>query len=320
MPPAAASSFQVFIRLPAQLELPLQAYSGLSGVYVEPREDGVKLPSSRYAVIWLPRGTQQEALLLTQTHPSIIGLARIGDRFGVRCCKSEEEQLHNKLRPATTWVDKARLRVYESGPWPLGTQRQVIGRALVSFGWQRARPAQPCPGRRGGLWILIEAETPPPMDSLHADFGEIIFHEVTARVPEAPDQPPVLASRRTLQGMWPNTGVGDRRGADPLQSMDPWQAETARQIEQSVLQKVKAAQAFSGPDPSSSSSVEASIMARVESRLASVHGELDARISTLDNKVGQVASKVDSQESLLQSLFAEQMSRIEELIGSTKKA
>ena len=39
-------------------------------------------------------------------------------------------------------------------------------------------------------------------------------------------------------------------------------------------------------------------MAKVESRLASVHGELDARISTLDNKVGQVASKVDSQESL----------------------
>ena len=60
------------------------AYSGLSGVFVEPREDGVKLPSSRFAVIWLPRGTLQEALLLMQTHPAIVGLARIGDRFGVR--------------------------------------------------------------------------------------------------------------------------------------------------------------------------------------------------------------------------------------------
>ena len=328
VPPLAATSFQVFLRLP----------SGLSGVYVEPREDGVRLPSSRYAVVWLPRGTQQEALLLMQTHPSIIGLARIGDRFGVRCCKSEEEQLHHKLRPTTTWVDKARLRVYESGPWPFGTQRSVISRALASFGWQRARPAQPCPGRRGGLWFTIEAEAPPPMDSLHASFGEIIFHEVTARAPIIPNQPSVLASRRTLQGLCPIASAVDRNGADPLQGMDPWQAaldrsaaqraqapapamtgSTAKQIEQSVLQKIKASQAASSADVLASDSMEASILAKVESRIASAHGELDARINTLDAKVGQVASKVDSQETLLQSLFAEQMSRVEELIGSTKK-
>ena len=95
--------------------------------------------------------------------------------------------------------------------------------------------------------------------------------------------------------------------------------DTAKQIEQSVLQKIKASQAASSADTLASDSMEASIMAKVESRLASAHGELDARINTLDAKVGQVASKVDSQETLLQSLFAEQMSRIEELIGSTKK-
>ena len=66
-------------------------------------------------------------------------------------------------------------------------------------------------------------------------------------------------------------------------------------------------------------SIKASIMAKVETRLASSHGELDARISTLDCKVGQVAQKVDSQEGLLQSLFAQQLSRVEELIGTTKK-
>ena len=334
VPPSAATSFQVFIRLPAQLEMPLQAYSGMSGVYVEPREDGVKLPSARFAVIWLPKGSQREALLLMQTHPSIVGLARIGERFGVRCLKSDEEALHNKLRPTTTWVDKSRLRVYESGPWPFGTQRQVISRALVSFGWQKARPAQPCPGRRGGLWFLIEAATSPPSDSLHASFGEVIFHEVTSAAPIAHDLPPVLASRRTLQGMCPVDRAMDRKGTDPLQVTDPWQValdrsssqrapsgcsafpgDAARQIEQSVLQKIKA----STTESSGSSSIEAAIMAKVESRLAESHGELDARINSLDSKVGQVAQKVDSQEGLLQSLFAEQMCRIEELIGSTKK-
>ena len=254
VPPSAATSFQVFIRIPAQLEMPLQAHSGLSGTYVEPREDGVKMPSSRFAVIWLPRGTQQEALLLMQTRQAVVGLARIGERFGVRCLKKDEEMLHTKLRPATTWVDRTRLRIYESGPWPFGTQRQVISRALLSFGWHKARPAQPSPGKRGGLWFLIEAETPPPMDSLHAEFGEVIFHEITAKQQVAPGQPQVLASRRTLQGMCPATGSKEGKGVDPLQQADPWQAaiekaqparaqlvgsgisgDAARQIEQSVL-------------------------------------------------------------------------------------
>ena len=134
--------------------------------------------------------------------------------------------------------------------------------------------------------------------------------------------------------MSPAASTSDRKGVDPLQSMDPWQAaldksstlrthhvglplasDAARQIEQSVLHKLKAA----APDGTSAESMQASIMARVESRLASSHGELDSRINALDAKVGHVAQKVDSQEGLLQSLFAEQMSRIEELIGSTKK-
>ena len=70
-----------------------------------------------------------------QTHPVVVGLARIGDRFGVRCAKKDEENLHSKLRPTTVWVDRARLRTYER---PFGTQRQVISRALVAFGWQKA--------------------------------------------------------------------------------------------------------------------------------------------------------------------------------------
>ena len=127
----------------------------------------------------------------------------------------------------------------------------------------------------------------------------------------------------------------DNKAVDPLQQADPWKAaldrsqackgqsgysaipeNTARQIEQSVLQKIKAS---TGETPGQGS-LEASIMEKVERRLVASHGELDARINALDGKVGQVAQKVDSQETLLQSLFAEQMSRVEELIGSTKKS
>ena len=230
--------------------------------------------------------------MLMQTHPSIVGLARIGDRFGVRCLESEAASCALQ-RCGLTRLDCGCTRV-DLGP----SGRNVRSSAEPSF-----------------------LEIPPPMDSLHAASGEIIFHEVTARAPVQQDQLPVLASCRTLQGMSPVPSAVDSKGVDPLQNMDPWQAALDRSSaskvpsERSVLCKLKA----SAPDTASSESIEASIMARVESRIASSHGELDAKIHALDSKVGQVAQKVDCQETLLQSLFAQQMSRIEELIGSTKK-
>ena len=63
--------------------------------------------------------------------------------------------------------------------------------------------------------------------------------------------------------------------------------DAARQIEQSVLQQLKA----TAGDNSGAHTMEASIMAKVESRLAASHAELDARINSLDGKVGQVAHK-----------------------------
>ena len=141
--------------------MPLQAFSGRAGIYFEPRADGQRMPSSAYAVLWMPRSTYHEVVLLMQTHSIICGLARIGDRHGVRCLKAHEEELHKLLRPTVAWVDRSKLKIYEAGPWPFGTQKSNIVKALSAFGW-RARPTQPCPGNKGGLWFTIEAECAPP--------------------------------------------------------------------------------------------------------------------------------------------------------------
>ena len=331
--PSAACVFNIMLRLPIGLELPIQAYSGIAGVFLEPRSDGIRSPSSRFSVLWLPKSSHQDVLLLMQTHPSIVGLARVGGRFGVRCEKSSEEALHRVLRPATTWIDRSRLRVFESGPWPYGTQRSSITKALLSFGWRNARPSQPSPGRRGGLWFLIEAEDAPPMQSLHASFGEVLFSEISSKESIEPVPHAVVASKRTLQGLHPPVpSPVDRSSRDPLQVSDPWQAaldrsapgrssapsssgDIARVVEQSVLQRLKAAPS----DASNSAQLEAAILAKVDQKISACHHGLDTRISSLDGKVGQLSQKVDAQENTLQSLFAEQMSRIEELLGSTKK-
>ena len=336
VPPSSATVFNIMLRLPVQLEVSIQAYSGTAGVYIEPRSDDTRSPSQRFTVIWLPRSSWQEALLLSQTHTAILGIARMGDRFGVRCLKKDEESLHRKLKPSTAWVDRARLRTFESGPWPFGTQKQSILKALVSFGWQNARPSQPCPGRRGGLWYKIEAEGEPPMQSLHAPFGEILFCELVAKTTPAAEVPQILASRRTLQGIQVPTDKSPARPpVDPLQASDPWQAaldrgpqpshhggtsssssDIAKVVEASVLQKLKASNTVSPQQEH----LEQTLLARVDAKIAASHSDLEARVSSLDGRLGQLTHKVDSQEGVLQSLFAAQMSRIEELLGDTKRS
>ena len=251
------------------------------------------MPSGQYAVMWMPRHSYQDVLLLMQTHDLICGLARIGDRFGVRCRKEHEEQLHSLLRPTVAWVDKAKLRRYESGPWPFGTQRANIVKALAAFGW-RARPGQPVQGHKGG-WFIIEAETPPPQDSLHASFGEVLFWEVQQKeAPKAP-LPPVVASRRALQALAPRSGAG--KALDLLVASDPWQealdrrqgkstassatASThvdARALESSILQRVR------NQLPSSSADIEASILAKVEVKLQAQNAALGGRMDDIETK------------------------------------
>ena len=329
--PSSAQVFNILLRVPAALEGQLQPISGQGGVFVEPRAEGQRMPSPHYSVMWLPKATFEEARLMVQTHDFVLGLARMASKFGLRCRKSDEEKLHALLHPSGTWVDRAKLRLFETGPWPHGTQRQAIAKALTTFGW-RARPVQPCPGHKGGVWYTVESEGAPPQESLHADFGEVLFHEVPVKAPSPNVPPAVLASQRTLRDIRP--ALSSTAVPDPLQLSDPWQqalnqrpgpskghdgpttsAEAIKSLESSILNRVRNVQ----PAAASTAELEASILAKVDSRIAAAQEGLQSQIGTLDGKIQTVSSKVDSQESLLQNLFQQQMSRIEELIGATKK-
>lgn len=68
-----------------ELEEALLSLSGTNAVCVEPRELDGRQVSKSYQVIWLPRHTAAQAMVLRQTITGIIGLARLGHRWGVRC-------------------------------------------------------------------------------------------------------------------------------------------------------------------------------------------------------------------------------------------
>ena len=123
--PSSAQVFNILLRVPSALEAQLQPFSGQGGVFVEPRADGQRLPSPHYSVMWLPRTSFEEARLMVQTHDFVLGLAHMGEKYGLRCAKEDEEKLHSLLHPSVTWVDRAKVRVFEAGPWPHGTQRPL---------------------------------------------------------------------------------------------------------------------------------------------------------------------------------------------------
>ena len=55
----------------------------------------------------------------------------------------------------------------------------------------------------------------------HKAFGEVLFWEVPAKSFAPPPVPPIVASKRTLQGLH---APPLPRSVDPLQAHDPWQA------------------------------------------------------------------------------------------------
>ena len=304
--PAEAVLFNVYLRVPTALLCTLLQAAGTNGVYFEPRGPEPRLHSQEFAVHWLPKAARQDALLVKQTHIAVVGLARVGQRYGVRCRQADAEALHKLLKPSTPYFAKDSARLYHSGPWPFGTQRQAILKALQAFGWQ-SKPLQPIPRPSGhGLWWSIQAAGPPPKPVLSLDIGDVIFSEVKAKAePRALSEAPVVASQAVLKHFSVQAAE-----TDPLQVNDPWASAAAKlptanppQLDVAALTRT----------------LEARLDAQVKNQVAEASKEIRDRVDQVETKVENVATKVERQESSLreafQQLFEQQTQRIEELLA-----
>ena len=83
--PQDADMYAASVRLPVSLGEPIIRASGGGGIYGEPRSLDGKFVSPDFSVIWAPKLGKAELEHIRQTHPSALGLARLGDRRGIRC-------------------------------------------------------------------------------------------------------------------------------------------------------------------------------------------------------------------------------------------
>ena len=331
-PPASAAVFTIFIRVPLALEDLLQPYSGNRGIYLEPRGLTPREPSTAFRVIWVPKAKFADVLLLRQTHSKIVGLARLGARFGVRCAAADEPALHEAIRPLSPFLHKEGLRTYLAGPLPHGTRRESLLKLFAEIKWS-ARPLQPEPATPQGVWRRLQASAPPETSVLHTQHGEVLLSEV--RAPAVPEErvPTVVASSAFLRSIAGKHPAHNRDGPDPLQINDPWARalassttpsgakhwqQVASQVEKSVMAKVGAASSANYPpldQGAIAASVEDVVMAKVDARLGAFEASVGSKFTSLGGRVEEVAAEVKQHESHLQSMFDAQMLRIEELLN-----
>ena len=99
--PAEADLYTVTLRLPAAMENILQSLSGHKGIYIEPKGLDGRSVSPNHQVIWIPKVTVSQARMYCQTVPEVLGLARLGAKFGLRCKQKDSQTVHAEVKAHT---------------------------------------------------------------------------------------------------------------------------------------------------------------------------------------------------------------------------
>jgi len=157
---------------------------------------------------------------LRQTNPAVAGLARVGERRGLRVAASQAQEVHQIVKPDTLFLPQGDRVQYLVGPFPFGTDRQGISRAMRQAGWscKPLQPSTPQPGR-GVMW-LVQAVEEPPQPIVWTSHGEILISKhKNAESPAKHESSHTIASASTL-ALCGNANVP--ANDDPWSKGDPW--------------------------------------------------------------------------------------------------
>ena len=219
-----AEVFQAFLRVatPA-MENILKML--VTGIYFEPRSDGLRTTSSDYAVIWLPGASRETALHKMKTTTLALSLVRLKNRYGDRVHASHEAAIHKELRPGDQFLKVDVCYVYRLHPLPHGLQRAQVTKILKEWGWA-AKPLQPAKGSpEGGSWDVGASQAPP--NSVQQAFGHDILITLVRDRSEPAKITPVIGPRRVQARLQKprSSGASSSSNGDPWWNAgthDPW--------------------------------------------------------------------------------------------------
>lgn len=280
--PEKADVYQVHVRVPQVLQHRLQTYSGVGGVFLEPRGLDGKKPSEHFEVVWMPRLDFDSLQVLKQTTPGIVGIARLGSKYGLRCVASQASAVHQAVKPGTAYLPQGRKLFYLLGPVPFGTIKSSITTVLANMNWQaRAVHAIPAAAHVSGVMWKIQAIEPPGKTLISTAQGDLITKLEEPQTNQAPSTN-VIAAAPTLQ-----LCTGSRpSNVDPLQEFDPWA------VSNRVLGPPPKVPALQAGDPVEhlQQQVLAAVMDKMpkEMDIDSTSAEVDSRMQALEKQVHEL--------------------------------
>ena len=363
--PSEADMFSTTVRVPKSLEVKLLSASGCDSICFEPRSMDGRKPSDDYSVIWLPKTMAAQALLLKQTNVHVVGLARLGSKWGLRCRVSDASKLHELVKPDSEFLPAGQRQLYLIGPLPFGIVRQSLVEALRDLGWA-ARPLHAMPAARdvSGVMWKVQSTSAPPKAVLSLQDGEAVITRYD-QVQVAPKiARPVIGSSATVSMCKQAAGI-DKSAVDPFQICDPWakavlvdgtkDSKGVSDVVASMEQRVKDAvisqlplQVNSGGDFDArvealeqkvsqimqhqqclhqtfqeQSVAQQAQLTDLQVQFQAQHGQLEAAVVEQGHRLGGLTasfqSQLEKQQSQLDRMFSQQMTRIEDLLGANKK-
>ena len=321
-PPDDASMFVVSIRVPVELENGLIAKSGSGSVVVEPRELDGRQVSRAYHVVWLPNQQLTQAQVLRQTTEGALGLARIGDKWGLRCRAEQAAKIHKLIKPSTEYLPSGTKMHYLVGPVPYGTVKQSIVQACKAIEWE-VRPlfATPAPRTVEGIMYKVQSVVAPPRQVIPLQEGEAVITRCDHSNAKVTSHVPVVGSSASVQLVHQPA----KATQDMLQVNDPWAAWNAQSkgsdagssstrvsVEQQVVEAVLARlprevididQNMDGSDRVAA--LEAQV-ASINEKQAELHQNFLDHANTQAAQVSQLQNQFQAQHCQLETAVAEQ--------------
>jgi hypothetical protein len=255
-----------------------------------------------FTVIWTPKHSLQEMQHLMQTNPAVTGLARLGERRGLRVHVAQAKSIHQLVRPDTVFLPNGPKCSFTVGPFPYGVDRQAVGKILQQAGWEcrPVQPTAPCPGR-GAMW-LVQSTEEPEHAIIATTTGEIVITKQKADPIAVHKGPTTVGSAATIALCGADAPKVSE--TDPWATHDPW-----RSYQPSVPAVTSPTEGMMQIEERIQTAVLAKIQAPME------QDDLPDRVHALEGQVHQLLSKQQGLEHQIQEYSGHHTQQIQALQG-----
>lgn len=356
--PSEAELFTVTLRMNKASAMQIMESNALNGIFYEQRTPNGRKPAEEYEVVWIPKKSLNELVLMKQTSPHPAAIARAGMRYGLRVLRTHAKATHDTFRPDLEYIPNEDMQMYRIGPMPFGTTRTSLSKVFQKWNWI-ARPGQPVGQDKehtGMFWSAMSHQAPSHW-VYPCEHGDILI----SRLPSKRDHKPasaianasIEASKHTMQHL---TGKANRDEGrqDPWLKSDPWapngtQAKTVSphqmaaieaSVEKRVIQAIRPQMYRLDDDEEMPNAAFEQKVAELETQMQSIHANMQqfqqfqnnvhqfqqqqvAQNQQMTQQIQGVQHQVEMQQknigSMLDEKMREQMDRIESLFSKRAK-